>query len=162
MEQVLQILFVGALATFTIDIFAAFLKHGLNQQTTDWAMVGRWFAGLPRGIFVHRPIGKSLPVKNEKVIGWSMHYIIGVVYAGMYLTLVAMTSLPQPTLFSALIFGLATVIAPWLIMQPGLGMGILARNAPDPWVKRIISLTMHCTFGIALFIFWFVFTRFFY
>ncbi|MEJ2181520.1 MAG: DUF2938 family protein [Gammaproteobacteria bacterium] len=85
MEQVIQILFVGAFATLAIDICAELLKRGLHKETTDWALVGRWFAGLPRGMLVHRPIGNSPQIKYEKVIGWGMHYIIGVVYAGMYL-----------------------------------------------------------------------------
>ena len=159
MEKIIEILFIGVFATATIDIFALFLKHGLKQATTNWGMVGRWFAGMPRGTFIHRPIGKSPPVNHESAIGWSMHYIIGVVYAGIYLAIVEASTLTQPGLLSAIAFGLATVLAPWLTMQPGLGMGVFARKAPDPWKKRITSLVVHSIFGAALFVSWLIYHR---
>jgi len=79
----------------------------------------------------------------------------------MYLSLVATSSLGRPTFISALLFGLITVMASWFILQPGLGMGVLARNAPDPWLKRMNSLIIHSVFGMAIFVFWNAFIEIF-
>ena len=156
METTLQILFIGIFATLVIDLWAMVLKHGFKQQTMNWGMAGRWFAYLPRGVFIHRPIGKTDPVANEKFIGWSAHYAIGIIYAWMYIALVTMVFSQQPTLTTAVVFGLATIVAPWFIMQPGMGLGVLARKAPDPWIKRLTSLSMHTIFGVALFAGWWI------
>lgn len=117
-------------------------------------MAGRWFANLPRGKFIHNTIAKTAPVSNERIIGWTVHYIIGVVYAWMYLVIVNKILATQPSLINAIIFGVVTVVAPWFIMQPGFGMGIMASSAPNPNIKRLMSLSVHFIFGVALFIGW--------
>jgi len=150
----MQIIFIGVFATLVIDLWAMMLKHGFKQQTTDWGMAGRWFAYLPRGVFIHNPIGKTEPVNNEKLIGWSAHYTTGVIYAWMYIALVTKVFNTQPELISALLFGIVTVLAPWFIMQPGMGMGVLASKTPNPWTKRFQSLTVHSIFGLALYVSW--------
>jgi hypothetical protein len=156
MENATQILIMGVIATLAIDLWALVLKRGFNQQTMDWGLAGRWFAYMPRGVFFHRPIGKTSPVKNEKLIGWSAHYIVGIIYAWMYITLMTMVFSRQPDLFSAVIFGLATVLAPWLIMQPGMGMGVFASKVLNPGLKRLVSLSVHTVFGVGLFVGWWV------
>jgi hypothetical protein len=150
----LQIIGMGIVATLILDAYALFLKHGLGQATTDWGMVGRWFGHMPRGVFIHRPIGKSPAVPNERLIGYTAHYAIGIIYAWLYLAIVGVVLSAQPGLYSALIFGVATVAAPWFLMQPGLGMGIMARKAPNPGMKRFMSLTVHCVFGVGLYLGW--------
>ena len=154
MTNTAQIFFMGIFATVTIDLWALVLKHGFKQQTTDWGMAGRWFANLPRGKFIHTPISKTAPVKHETPIGWTVHYIVGITYAWMYIIIVNDLLNAEPSLVSATLFGIATVIAPWFIMQPGFGMGIMARHAPNPNVKRLLSLSVHAIFGVALYVGW--------
>ena len=150
----MQILFMGIFATVCIDLWALVLKHGLKQQTTDWGIAGRWFAWIPRGKFFHQPIGKTEPVKHERIIGWTVHYTIGVIYAAMYMIIVNNFMHTEPTLLSAVVFGVVTVVAPWFIMQPGFGMGIMASKVPDPGTKRLMSLSVHAIFGIGLYVGW--------
>jgi len=145
---------MGVFATIIIDLWALVLKYGFKQQTTDWGMAGRWFANLPRGHFIHRPISKTAPVKHENLIGWIMHYIVGITYAGMYIVIVNDVFKTQPTLLNAILFGVVTVVAPWFIMQPGFGMGIMGRYAPNPNMKRLMSLGVHSLFGMALYVGW--------
>lgn len=38
----------------------------------------------------------------------------------------------DPSLTSAIIYGLVTLIAPWLVLQPALGLGLFARLAENP------------------------------
>ena len=147
---------MGVFATVVIDLWVLVLKHGFKQQTTDWGMAGRWFANLPRGHFIHNPISKTPAVKNERAIGWTVHYIVGITYAWMYLAIVNQFLKTQPTLTSATVFGIATVVAPWFIMQPGFGMGIMGRFAPNPNSKRLVSISVHGIFGVALYVGWLI------
>ena len=161
MISLLQIVIVGVIATLVLDACALILKHGLRQTTTNWGMVGRWFAYLPRGVMVHDPISRTEPVAYEKAIGWFAHYAVGIVYAWLYLFLVSDIFLTQPTLANAFVFGVLTVLAPWFILQPGLGLGMFARKSPKPNVTRFTNLSMHAIFGLGIYMGWSVFTKFF-
>jgi hypothetical protein len=57
----------------------------------------------------------------------------------------------QPTLAPALAVGIATVAAPFLLMQPGMGAGIAARRTPRPGSARLHSVVMHTVFGLGLY-----------
>lgn len=149
----LQAIIMGVTATVAIDLWALVLKHGLKLPTTNWAMVGRWFAYLPRGVFVHHPISASAPIPNELAVGWIAHYVTGIAYAAIYLALVTGFS-TTPTLATAIVFGVVTVTAAWFILQPGLGVGVFASRAPRPNVIRLINLSVHTLFGAALYFGW--------
>jgi hypothetical protein len=57
----------------------------------------------------------------------------------------------QPTLVSAVLFGLITLLSPWLLMQPALGLGIFASKAPRPALVRMQNLMIHIIFGLVLY-----------
>jgi hypothetical protein len=154
MEIVFQGIFIGVIATLGMDIWAAIVKHALRLPTADWALVGRWFGHLPRGVFIHRPIADSVAISNELAIGWIAHYATGIVYGLAYLSITQFLFSSGPTLTSALAFGLVTLAAPWLIMQPGMGAGIFASRTPRPSVMRLVNLSMHVVFGVSLYIAW--------
>ena len=140
MEFTIQGVLIGVIATMAMDIWAAVVKHSLRLPTADWALVGRWFGHMPRGVFVHRPIADSAPIPNELVIGWVGHYVTGVVYGLAYLYIVQVLLRTGPSLYSALVFGLITLIAPWFVMQPAMGVGVFATKTPRPGLMRIINL----------------------
>jgi hypothetical protein len=156
MDMGLQSLVIGVFATIAIDIWASALKFGLHLPTTDWAMVGRWFGHMPGGRLIHRPIGVSPPIRHELAIGWVAHYIIGILYAFLYLCIMRTVLSKQVSLASAVVFGLTTVLAPWLVLQPGLGLGVFASRAPRPNLIRIISLSVHLVFGASLYLGWWI------
>lgn len=137
-----------------MDIWAAVAKYVFRLPTADWAMVGRWFGHMPRGVFVHRPIADSAPIPNELAIGWVAHYVTGLVYGLAYLYIVRVLFSSDPSLISALAFGVATVVAPWFIMQPGMGAGVFAARTPRPSLMRLINLSMHTVFGASLYVGW--------
>lgn len=58
----------------------------------------------------------------------------------------------QPTLYPALAFGFVTVIFPFFILQPGLGLGIAASKTANPNQLRLRSLLNHSIFGIGLYL----------
>lgn len=149
----LAAIFSGTIATVIIDVSVLVLgRVGLPVDTV--ALLGRWFAYLPRGRLVHHPVEATQIIENEQILGWFMHYLTGVVYAGLYLTLVQ----GQVTLLSAVVFGLVTVMVPFLILQPGLGLGMFAHRYQRPWLLRAVTLGVHVTFGIGLWLGWLLLT----
>jgi len=154
MDTVYQGAAIGVLATIGLDVWAAVVKYGLRLPTANWALVGRWFGHMPKGVFVHHAIADAAPVRNELAIGWIAHYVTGIVYGVSYLLIVRILLSTEPSLVSALTFGLATLVAPWLVMQPGMGAGVFASRAPRPGVVRLVNLSMHVTFGLCLYLAW--------
>ena len=154
--NILESFFIGTMATIAIDIWAIILKKIFNLPTTNWGMVGRWFGHIPRGTLVHRPIGAAAEIRYENAIGWGLHYVIGIIYAYLYLFLVFDITTNGPSLGSAILFGLATVVVPWFVLQPGLGLGVLARCTEKPNLIRSISLSVHTIFGASLYFGWLI------
>jgi hypothetical protein len=142
---------IGAGATGFLDLWSAARARFFGAATPDYALVGRWLAHLTRGRLVHDAIAKSARVKGERLIGWVAHYFIGIAFAAVLLALWEAEWARQPTVLPALIVGIGSVAAPFLLMQPGMGLGIAARHAPDPAAARLRSLTTHAIFGLGLY-----------
>jgi hypothetical protein len=109
---------------------------------------------MPRRVFVHRAIAESAAIPNELEIGWTVHYVTGIVYGPVYLYIVRVLFSSDPTLISALVFGLVTVTSHWFIMQPRMGAGVFATQTARPGMTRLIDLSMHGVFGISLYVGW--------
>ncbi len=141
---------IGAGATAFLDIWSAVRTRFFNAPFPDYGLVGRWLAHMRRGRFIHDAIAKSPAVAYERVIGWGAHYVIGIAFAGILLT-ARPAWVHQPTLIPALIVGIGSVAAPFLLMQPGMGAGIAARRTSDPRAARLRSLVTHAVFGVGLY-----------
>jgi hypothetical protein len=141
---------IGVGATLVMDLWMSVRKRLFGIPALDYALVGRWFAYLPRGKFRHAPIAASPPVPGERVLGLLAHYASGMVFAGLLLAVFGIHWIGQPTLGPALIVGIGSVAAPFLLMQPGMGMGIAARLATRPALARLNSLVTHAVFGVGL------------
>lgn len=152
MEFLLRMVSIGVGATVVLDLWALFAKRALGMPGPDWGMVGRWIGHLPRGRFRHDSMAAASPVRGERLVGWSAHYAIGIVFAGLLLAVWGLDWARQPTLLPALIVGLLTVAAPFFILQPGMGAGIAASKTPKPNAARLRSLVAHTVFGIGLYL----------
>ena len=152
MHLVLSGLIVGIGATVLLDLWAIFQRQVFSATPLSWCLVGRWVGYLPRGQFSHQSMAKVPSIKGECLIGWVTHYVTGIVFAVTLFLLMGTEWVRQPTLYPALAFGLATVIFPFFIMQPGLGAGIAASKTPNPNRARLRSLLNHGIFGVSLYI----------
>lgn len=76
----------------------------------------------------------------------------GIVFAGLLLAVFGPQWIERPTLGPALIVGMSSVAAPFLLMQPGMGMGIAARFTARPALARLNSVITHAVFGVGLYI----------
>jgi hypothetical protein len=151
MDYAGSILFIGAGATLATDLWAIARGRLLGVPAPNWGLVGRWFAHMARGRFRHERIATAEPVRGERVIGWTAHYLIGIAFAGVLLAIGGPAWARQPTLAPALALGIATVAAPFLLMQPGMGAGIAASRTPRPSSARLQSLVTHAVFGLGLY-----------
>lgn len=96
---------------------------------------------------------ESKEVLNESAIGWGVHYLTGILYAVGYMMILHLLN-ASPSMLSALLFGIVTVLAPWFIMLPGFGMGVCARKIPKSYIILIQSLLGHSVFGFSLYLGW--------
>jgi Protein of unknown function (DUF2938) len=151
LEFVLCAAFVGVGGTLVMDLWAAFQKRVFGIPPLDYRMVGRWVGHLPRGRFVHDNIGAAASIPSELVIGWIAHYAIGVIFAALLLAVWGLDWARHPTLLPALMVGIGTVVAPFFITQPGMGIGVAAAKTPQPKVIRTRSLVAHASFGVGLY-----------
>jgi hypothetical protein len=151
MEQALFVLVTGITATVAIDLWATFANRILGWPRTNWGLVGRWIGHMRDGQFTHVSIGSSPTIAHESILGWSFHYVVGCIYAALYLMYVSIAQAGKPTLVSAVLFGWVTILSPWLLMQPALGLGICASKAPRPNLVRLQNLIIHTIFGLALY-----------
>ena len=117
METVYQGVLIGVIATIGQDIWEAIVKHIFRFPTAGLALIGRWLGHMPRGVFVHHSISESAAIPNELLIGWVAHYVTGIVYGVMYLSFVQILLSSDPTITSALIFGLVYYIITTFILK---------------------------------------------
>ena len=151
MDHLYYALPIGVGATAVIDLWAIVRRQLFGIALPDYGLVGRWLAQMPCGRFRHASIKAVAPVRGEHAIGWVAHYLIGAAFAALLLVLFGPQWLRHPTPVPALLVGIATVAAPFLVMQPGMGAGVAARRTPRPGAARLQSLVTHAVFGLGLY-----------
>ncbi len=142
---------IGLGATAVMDLWQLALAR-LGQPASNFRLVGRWIGHMGRGRFVHQAIARAEPVAGEAALGWITHYAVGLVFALLLLSAVGPGWLARPTPAPALLFGLLSVAAPFLLMQPAMGAGIAASRTPDPAANRLRSVVNHAVFGTGLYL----------
>ena len=143
---------IGAGGTALLDLWALLLNKTLGMPTPPWHLVGRWFAGMRDGDFLHpKGISHSPQVADELRIGWIMHYAVGILFAAALLMIWGVQWAHSPTFFPALIVGLVTVGAGWFILQPGMGVGVACSQAPNPTAARMQNVIGHIVFALGMY-----------
>jgi len=143
---------VGLGATVFMDVWALFASRAFGVPLANYCLIGRWLRYMPEGRFVHASIAAAPPKPAECAVGWITHYLTGAVYALVLVAIAPDGWLARPTLLPALLFGIGSVLVPYLIMQPAMGLGIAASKAPRPMPARLRSLMAHTAFGFGLYL----------
>ena len=143
---------IGLGATLTFDLWGLFLTHAFKIVPSNICLVGRWLRYMPEGTFKHSSIGVTPPKPAECAVGWTAHYLIGILFATAFVTLAGIGWLQQPTPPPAIGFGIVTGLAPFLVMQPLMGLGLAASKAPSPGLARFRTLMNHSAFGAGLYL----------
>lgn len=143
---------IGVGATLLMDLWNLFLKRAFSIPSLNYCLLGRWVSHLPSGTLRHASISAASQKPHECTVGWMTHYSIGIVLAVVFVLFVSGEWLAHPTVLPALLFGVATVVFPFFILQPALGLGIASSRAPNPAQARLKSLATHSVFGIGLYV----------
>lgn len=150
--MVVEIMVLGVGATLLMDLWALLRRRWFGVASMDYGWVGRWLGHMRHGQFCHTAIAKAPPLRGERALGWGFHYLTGLLFAAAFLAWGGQAWLQRPALVPALAFGVVTMAAPLLLMQPAFGMGIAARRAPKPWLARQRALLTHLVFGLGLYL----------
>jgi hypothetical protein len=141
---------IGLGATLLMDTWNLFLKKAFGIPSLNYCLLGRWVRHMPR-TFKHPSISSAAPKTNECMTGWVAHYSIGAALASAFVLLTGDWT-AQPTLLPALGYGLITVVFPFFVLQPALGLGVASSKAAKPLQSRLKSLATHIVFGLGLYI----------
>jgi hypothetical protein len=144
---------IGIGATLMMDAWNLFLKRAFRIPSLNYCLLGRWVRHMPGGTIRHASIAAASHKPHECAVGWIAHYSIGVFFALAFV--VVFTSgnwLARPTVLPALLYGIATVVFPFFIMQPSLGLGVASSRTPKPTQARLKSIVTHFVFGIGLYV----------
>jgi uncharacterized membrane protein YagU involved in acid resistance len=143
---------IGIGATLVMDLWNLFLKRTFSIPSLDYCLLGRWLRHMAGGTLRHASIIAAPQKSFECTVGWIAHYTIGVVFALVFVVLTSGDWLVRPTLPPALLYGMGTVVFPFFILQPSLGLGIAASRTPNPTQTRLKSIVTHTVFGVGLYV----------
>ena len=146
----LQILIVGVGACVVFDVWQRIFHCFTGIPPSDWAIVGRWAIGLlTNGRLKVRDIEVKPDRRVELSVGWFVHYVIAISYAAIFMLLMKANILVAE-FADGLLFGMVSVVVPWLFFLPCLGKGIMGRLTPNPLLVCTLALMMHSIFGVAV------------
>ena len=150
-HYILGAIAIGIGATLVMDLWNLFLKRTFSITSLNYCLLGRWLRHRTAGTVRHASIVAAAQKPFECPIGWIAHYTIGVVFALAFVGLTSGDWLARPTLLPALLYGIGTIVFPFLIMQP-FGLGIAASRTPKPTQARLKSLVTYTVFGVGLYV----------
>lgn len=148
---ILKTIAIGIGATLAIDIWVSFLKL-FKIKSLDYKYVGRWIGNFPKRKYFHNKIQDTPPIPHELIIGWTVHYLIGITFAFILVAVYGISWLEEPSFLPAIIIGLITAVGPFFIMQPAFGFGVASSKLPNPSLLRLKSLGTHSIYGIGLYV----------
>ena len=152
-----ELILIGIGSCVIFDLWQRIFQRFTSIPPSNWTIVGRWFIGLiSNGRLMANQLSEEPEEKHETTVGWIVHYGVGIFYAYVFAVLVQF-ELVKPTIIDGFLFGVASVVVPWLFFMPALGVGILANRAPNPRLECALALMMHSIFGLSLgigFSFW--------
>ena len=104
------------------------------------------------GRFAHQDIKASSPIRYEGTAGLAFHYLTGggmaLAYPVFFLALQG--DMPEVHLVAGLVFGLATVVLPWLVLYPAFGYGFFGARAPVNSRPILSPLVEHAVYGLGI------------
>ncbi len=151
MEHLIYAVPVGIGATVLMDVWGIVRQPIFGIRRMNLALVGRWFGRMMAGEFRHNAISDAPPVRGERLIGWAVHYFIGIAFAALMLAISGPAWVRYPTLGPAMAIGIGTSAAPLLIMQPAMGVGHPSSRTPHR-AAQLHSLLTHTIYGLGLYL----------
>ena len=151
MNHLLSALIIGCGATLFMDLWNLFLRRAFGIPSLDLCLLGRWILHQTAGTFRHNSIAAAAAKPGECALGWCAHYSIGLALSTTFV-LATGDWILHPRLLPAVAFGIATVVLPFFVLQPALGLGFASSRAKSPAAARWKSLATHTAFGLGLYL----------
>lgn len=145
----LAMLVTGLAGATAADIGRTVYQWITGFPPVNWSVTGRWFLMVLQGRPYVPDIGTAPGLPHELIAGHVAYYTIAVVFAGVYLTLLKVMK-REPGLWNGLVFGWATMVFPFLVQMPLMGMGVLASATAMPGLIIGRTLVHHSSFGLGL------------
>ena len=148
-EAIAAYVIIGVVATVVMDVLSAVsLKLRLIAPLSP-RLIGRWFASVGRGQFLHSDIGQTAAINHERAIAVPVHYVT---LALIYLFACTSLGLAPRNPITALVFALCTNIFPWVVMFPSMGFGWFGSHGPPGTRLFLSSLVSHVFYGVGMWV----------
>ena len=114
--EIFHIVIIGIVSCLAMDMWQRLLKLLYDINPSDWGVVGRWFVLVVfRGKIYNPTIDEEVPIKNELMIGWIVHYSVAILYSVFFFILLKY-EICGASLMNGIVFGLISVIIPWFFL----------------------------------------------
>ena len=148
--EIFHIVIIGIVSCLSMDMWQRLLKLLYDINPSDWGVVGRWFVlVVSRGKIYNPTIDEEVPIKNELMIGWIVHYSVAILYSVFFFILLKY-EICGASLMNGIIFGLISVIIPWFFFMPVLGKGFLGIKTPSPFLACSLAVGSHIAIGASI------------
>ena len=145
--EIFHIVIIGIVSCLAMDMWQRLLKLLYDINPSDWGVVGRWFVlVVSRGKIYNPTIDEEVPIKNELMIGWIVHYSVAILYSVFFFILLKY-EICGASLMNGIVFGLISVIIPWFFFMPVLGKGFLGIKTPSPFMACSLAVGSHIAIG---------------
>ena len=152
-SDLLKAIAVGIGATLLMDAWNLFLRQAFGIASLNYCLLGRWLRHMPEGTFRHASIAATPQKSHECIVGWVAHYTTGILFTVVFVVAIASKDwFARPTLLQAICYGIGTVVFPFFVMQPALGLGTASSRAPRPTQARLKSIGTHAIFGLGVYV----------
>ena len=148
-DLIVYIFLAGIAATLAMDAWQGLLSLLAKIPRPEWSALGRWLLGMPKFGLVQLSLADLPKRNNEALVGWVLHYLMGIAYAAIYVDLLRVMHLPG--LAFALCFAAGSLLIPWCIVMPCTGYGFFASKTPKPMAVRIYNAMTHFVFFLSLY-----------
>ena len=149
---IIQGLISGVIATIIFDIFQHSLNFAYGIDKPKWNLIGRYFLGYKKGIYIRCLIAEDEEEKKELIWGYLIHYIIGAIYGAFYISLNELI-FDYPSILLAYFIGFSSVLGAWCFLMPfAFNLGFFASKSENRLQVMSQNLIAHFIFGTGLFI----------
>jgi hypothetical protein len=139
----------GVFATLTMDLLGTVARMMRVAVGVPPPLIVKWFRGILSGRVFVEDIRTAPGDPGSMASFLPLHYTIGLLL-GLMLGVGARLLGQEVSWPVALGFGLATTVAPALLMFPGMGFGVLGLDGPPEWRLLGTALINHLFFGVGL------------
>jgi len=142
----------GLFATIIFDLFQSSLNYAYGIDKPKWNLLGRYFLGYKEGKFIRKTLIDDEELDNELLWGYFFHYLIGIIYGIVFVTLNFLL-FDYSSILLAYIFGFSTVLGAWCFLMPfAYNLGFFASKSDQRTNLLVQNLIAHFVFGTGLFV----------